>query len=69
MLRRNGTVTKSTESVLRLKGSVWWERFLEEVGLELEVKREAGNGERPSTECINNNSNDNNTHFHPAAMT
>ena len=34
MLRRNGPVMKSVESVLRLEGSLWGERFVEEVGLE-----------------------------------
>ena len=34
MLRRNGPVVKSVESVLRLEGSLWGERFVEEVGLE-----------------------------------
>ena len=34
MLRRNGPVVKSVESVLRLEGSLWWERFVKEVGLE-----------------------------------
>jgi len=38
MLRRNGPVVKSVESVLRLEGSLWGERFVEEVGLELGVK-------------------------------
>ena len=33
MLRRNGPVVKSVESVLRLEGSLWGERFVEEVGL------------------------------------
>jgi len=33
-------VVKSIESVLRLEGSVWWERFVKEVGLEPGVKRE-----------------------------
>ena len=28
MLRRNGPVMKSVESVLRLEGSLWWERFV-----------------------------------------
>jgi len=28
MLRRNGPVVKSVESVLRLEGSLWWERFV-----------------------------------------
>ena len=39
---------------------------MKEVGLELEVKSERGKRERLSTECINNNSKDNDTH---AAMT
>ena len=39
MLRRNGPVVKSVESVLWLEGSLWWERFVkEEVGLEPGVK-------------------------------
>jgi len=38
MLRRKGPVIKSVESVLRLKESLWWERFVEEVGLEPEVR-------------------------------
>ena len=33
MLRRNGPVVKSMESVLRLEGSLWGERFVEEVGV------------------------------------
>jgi len=32
MLSRNGPVVKSVESVLRLEGSPWGERFVEEVG-------------------------------------
>ena len=32
MVRRNGPVVKSVESVLRLEGSLWWERFVKEVG-------------------------------------
>ena len=32
MLRINGPVVKSVESVLRLEGSLWWERFVKEVG-------------------------------------
>jgi len=39
MLRRNGPVVKSVESVLRLEGSLWWERFVKEVGLEAGVKK------------------------------
>ena len=42
MLRRNGPVVKSVESVLRLEGSLWREIFVEEVGLEPGVK-ERGN--------------------------
>jgi len=38
MLRRNGPVIKTAESVLRLEGSRWWERFVKEVGLEQAVK-------------------------------
>jgi len=38
MLRRNGPVVKSVESVLMLEGSLWWERFVKEVGLEPGVK-------------------------------
>jgi len=38
MLRRNGPVVKSVESVLRLEGSLWGERFVEKVGLEPGVK-------------------------------
>jgi len=34
MLRRNGPVTKSLKSVLRPEKSLWWERFVKEVGLE-----------------------------------
>ena len=32
MLRRNGPVVKSVESVLRLERSLWGETFVEEVG-------------------------------------
>jgi len=38
MLRRNGPVVKSVESVLRLEGSLWGERFVEEVGVECRCK-------------------------------
>jgi len=31
MVRRNGPVVKSVESVPRLEGSLWGERFVEEV--------------------------------------
>jgi len=36
--RRNGPVVKSVESVLRLEGSLWWERFVKEVGFEAGVE-------------------------------
>ena len=35
---------KSVESVLRLEGSLWRERFVEEVGLEPGVKEETKRG-------------------------
>ena len=38
MIRRNGPVMKTVESVLRLEESLWWERFVKEVGFELAVK-------------------------------
>jgi len=44
MLRRNGPVIKSVESVLRPEGSPWWERFLKEVGLKLGVKERGSYG-------------------------
>ena len=39
MLRRNGPVVKSVESVLMLEGSLWWERFAKEVGFAAGVKK------------------------------
>jgi len=33
MLRRNGPVIKSMESVLRPEGSLWWERFVKKVAV------------------------------------
>ena len=36
--RKNGPVVKSVESVLTLEGSLWWEIFVKEVGLEAGVK-------------------------------
>jgi len=42
MLRRNGPVVKSVESVLRLEESLWWERFVKDVGLEPGVKERKG---------------------------
>jgi len=44
MLRRNGPVVKSMESVLRLEGSVWWKRFVKEVDLEPGVKERGSYG-------------------------
>jgi len=44
MLRRNGPVVKSVESVLRLEGSLWWERFVNEVGLAPGVKERGSYG-------------------------
>ena len=38
MPRRNDVVIKSVESVLRSEESLWWERFVKEVGLEQGVK-------------------------------
>jgi len=38
MLRRNGPIVKSVESVLRLEGSLWWERFVKEVDFDAGVK-------------------------------
>ena len=46
ILRRNGPVVKSVESVLRLEGSLWWERFVKEVGLEAGVKERGSYGWR-----------------------
>jgi len=43
MLRRNGPVIK-VESVLRLEGSLWWERFVKKVGLEPGVKERGSYG-------------------------
>jgi len=44
MLIRNGPVVKSVESVLRLEGSLWWERFVKEVGREAGVKERGSYG-------------------------
>jgi len=44
MLRKNGSVIKSVESVLRPEGSLWWERFVKEVGLEPGVKERGSYG-------------------------
>jgi len=38
MLRRNGPVIKSAELVLKPEESLWWERYVKEVGLEPGVK-------------------------------
>jgi len=39
MLRRNGPVIKSVESVLRLEGSVWWERFVKEFSYSRKIRK------------------------------
>jgi len=44
MLRRNGPVMKSMESVLMLEVSLWWERFLKEVGLKPGVNERGSYG-------------------------
>ena len=44
MLKRNGPVVKSVESVLRLEGSLGWERFVKEVGLEPGVEERGSYG-------------------------
>ena len=44
MLTRNCPVVKSVESVLKLEGSLWWERFVKEVGLEPGVKERGSYG-------------------------
>ena len=44
MLKRNGPVVKSVESVLRLEGILWRERFVKEVGLEPGVKERGSCG-------------------------
>jgi len=44
MLRRNGPVIKSVESVLRQERSLWWERFVEEVGFGPGVKERGSYG-------------------------
>ena len=44
MLRRNGPVIKYMVSVLRLEGSLWWERFVKEVGIEPGLKERGSYG-------------------------
>jgi len=44
VLRRNGPVVMSVASVLRLEVSLWWERFVKEVGLEAGVKERGSYG-------------------------
>jgi len=46
MLRRNSPVirVKSVESVLRPEGSLWWEIYVKEVGLEAGVKERGSYG-------------------------
>jgi len=44
MLRRNGPAIKSVVSVMGLEGSLWWERFVKKVGVELGVKERGSYG-------------------------
>jgi len=44
MLRRNGPVVKSVESVLRPEGSLWRKRFVKEADLEPGVKERGSYG-------------------------
>jgi len=44
MFRRNGPVIKSMESVLKLEGSLRWERFVKEVSFEPGVKKRGSYG-------------------------
>jgi len=44
MDRKSSPVVKSVESVLRLEGSLWWERLVKEVDLELGVKERGSYG-------------------------
>jgi len=39
MIRRNGPVIKSLESVVRPEERLWWERYVKEVGFESGVKK------------------------------
>jgi len=41
MLRRNGPIIKTVESVLRPEESLWWERFVKEIDFEAGVKERA----------------------------
>ena len=52
MLRRNGPVVKSVESVLSLEGSLWLERFVKEMGFKAGVKERGSCGERGSYEWV-----------------
>jgi len=44
MLRRNGPVMKSVESVLRPEGSLWLERFVKKLGFATVVKERGSYG-------------------------
>jgi len=44
MLRGNGSVVKSVESVLSPEGSLWWERFAKELGVKPGVKERGSYG-------------------------
>jgi len=45
MLRRNGPVIKSVESVLTPQGRLWWKTFVKVVGLEPGLKEGVMDGE------------------------
>jgi len=51
MLRRNGPDMKSVESVLKPEGSLWWERLVNEVGVEPGVKEGVMDGESGELLC------------------
>jgi len=42
--QKKRTSHKAMESVLRPEGSLWWERFVKKVGLELGVKERGSYG-------------------------
>ena len=44
MLRRNGPVIKPWSQLRGQEGSLWWERFVKEVGLEPGVKERGSYG-------------------------
>jgi len=42
--KRSGREVRGVGPLLRLEGSLWWERFVKEVGLEAGVKERGGYG-------------------------